>query len=221
MTKILSNYFTEFSFKSVDQDQFIEFLKDKIKKYKTNGDEIIKKIEWEKWLKGTDKMPVEFNFVSNKLQKFKEKIEMIRKGNFSSQEFKKLLMPLRMEERSKIFNELLEKFKNLDQNTLNLLKEIIKDDEVFEMNKNNRGDQILFKASFMENSDERINYLKKILKEFPFYKVMFLKKVFKLIMEKKSEKDFLMSILNEISNRLNPVAIARLRELISSRAKKP
>ena len=77
MNKILGFYFSEFSFKSIDQDQFIEFLKEKIKKYKSNGEEIIEKIQWEKWIKGTDKMPVEFNFVSTKLQKFKEIIENI------------------------------------------------------------------------------------------------------------------------------------------------
>ena len=55
----------------------LNFLKEKIKKYKSNGEEIIEKIKWEKWIKGTDKMPVEFNFVSTKLQKFKEIIENI------------------------------------------------------------------------------------------------------------------------------------------------
>merc|ERR1712166_1683775 len=59
MNKILSKYFTEFQFKSIDQDQFIEFMKENIKKFKTNGEgeEIVKKIQWEEWLKGTEKMP--------------------------------------------------------------------------------------------------------------------------------------------------------------------
>ena len=100
-----------------------------------------------------------------------------------------------------------------------LLKEIIEDDEVYEMHRNNRGDQILFKAAFMKNTDERINYLKKIMKEFPYYKVQFLKKVFNLIIEKKSQKEFLMGILNEVFNRLNPVAFTRIREFITARAK--
>ena len=83
-----------------------------------------------------------------------------------------------MQERGKIFKELFDNFKKLDENTLGLLKEIIKDDEVFEMHRHNKGDQLLFKAAFMEDADERINYLKKTIQEFPYYKVQFLKKVF-------------------------------------------
>ena len=219
MNKILSKYFTEFQFKSIDQDQFIEFMKENIKKFKTDGEEIVKKIQWEKWLKGTEKMPVEFNFTSTKLQKFKAKIDEIIKGKMTAEEFKKSLMPLRMQERGKIFKDLYEKHKKLDENTIKLLKETIKDDEIFEMHKRNKVDQILFTAAFMNDTDERINYLKKILKEFPYYKVQFLKKVFVLIIEKNSGKEFLMKILKDISSRLNPVAVARLSELIAAKAK--
>lgn len=232
MDKILSNYFNEFAFKSLDAQQFIEFLKSNIKSLlinnnnskennstSLNAEKIIEKVEWDKWLNGTEKLPVQFNFESETLKSFKEKVEIIKKGDLSPQEFKKMLKPMRLIEKGRIFKELIDKFAKLNEKTKALLKEIIKSDEIFDSHKNNKGDKILLKALFMNEAEERIEYLKQTLTEFPFYKVLHLKKVFGLINDKKSDKKLLFGILENIADRLNPVAVARITELIESKTK--
>lgn len=231
--RFLSNYFNEFAFKSLDAHQFIEFLKSNIESFdKTsvklekatentvlNSGEIIKKIDWDQWLNGFERLPVQFNFESNTLKSFKEKVDNIKKGDLTVKEFKTMLKPMRLIEKGRIFKELIEKFAKLNEKTKNVLKEIIKNDGIFDEHKSNKGDKILLKALFMNEAEERIDYLKKSLVEFPFYKVQHLKKVFGIINEKKSEKKLLIGILDDIKDRLNPVAIARITELIQSKAK--
>ncbi len=238
MDKFLSDYFKEFAFKSLDSLQFIEFMKSNIKSLVANkthsnnsnscngnstnflsAEEIIQKVEWDKWLNGTEKLPVQFNFESAMLFSFKEKVELIKKGDLSHEEFKKMLKPMRLIEKGRIFKELIDKFAKLNEKTKTLLKEIIKNDVIFDTHKSNQSDKILLKALFMNEAEERIKYLKKTLIEFPFYKVLHLKKVFGLINEKKNDKKLLFSILNSIADRLNPVAYARITELIQSKTK--
>ena len=225
MDKFLSNYFNEFAFKSLDAHQFLEFLKSNIKSLLENhktlkAEDIMKKIEWDKWLNGVEKLPIQFNFESKTLNEYKEKVELIKKGELSAKEFKSILKPMRLVEKGRIFKELIDKFNKLNEKTKMLLKEIIKSDEIFNMHRNNRGDQIVLKALFMDEADERIEYLKKTLIQFPFYKVQHLRKVFGLINEKISDRKFLTSLLDSIANRLNPVAVARITELIQSKTKK-
>ena len=226
MNKILSDYFNEFAFKSLDSDQFIEFVKNKIKKYYNNkkenltGEDIIKKVEWDEWLNGSENLPFKFNFQSKTLNNFKEKVELIKKGSLTPKELKDLLKPMRLIEKGRIYKELIEKFTNLNEKTKILIKEIIKVDDLFDSHKSTKADQILLRALFMDDAEERIDYLKKSLLEFPFYKVLHMKKVFGLINDKKSEKKFLTEVLNGIADRLNPVTIARITELIDTKAKK-
>ena len=162
---------------------------------------------------------MQFNFESETLKSFKKKMENIKEGLMTPKELKEMLKPMRLIEKGRIFKELIDKFPKLNEKTKILVKEIIKHDEIFDSHKTNKGDKILLRALFMDDSDERIEYLKKSLIEFPFYKVLHLKKVFSLINEKKSEKKLLTKILNSIADRLNPVTIARITELIEAKAK--
>jgi len=238
MDRFLTNYFNHFAFKSLDALQFIEFLKNNIKsfdkktsrkniknkgsenlEFKISSEEIIKKIEWDKWLNGTEKLPVQFNFESKTLKSFKEKVEQIKKGDLTIKEFKTMLKPMRLIEKGRIFKELIDKFAKLNEKTKILLKEIIKIDEIFDEHKSNKGDKILLRALFMEDAEERIDYLKKSLIDFKFYKLQHLKKLFEIIHEKKSDKKLMTGILDGIKDRLNPVVVARISELIQSKSK--
>lgn len=222
MHKIMSDYFNEFAYQSIDTEKFINFLKEKMKKYLTekNFTEIIKKVEWEKWLKGTEKLPVEFNFKSKTLEIFKEKIELIKNGNMTVESLTKMLKPMRLIEKAKILKELLDKFGKLNENTKSSLKNLVEKNEIFGSHKVMQAAVIIFKANFIENADERVDYLIKSLKEFKFYKVLHVKKVFGMIKEKKSDKVFLKKVLKDISERLNPITVARIDEFIDIKPKK-
>jgi len=222
--KILANYFNEFAYKSIDSDEFIVFIKDGIKNHNKNssenltGEDLIKKIQWDEWLKGTDKLPVQFEFKSQKLDKFKEKVDKIKNGNLKLEEFKAMLISMKLNERGRIFKELIDKFYKLNEKTKTLLKNIVngEHDEIFDIHKTNKADKIILKALFIDNAKERINYLRKTLNEFSFYKVAYMRKVFGLIDEKKSDTKLLKGILKSIAYKLNPITIARINEFIDS-----
>lgn len=221
MDKILSDYFNKYKFKSLDSDEFIDFLKNKIKFYKKrSAKKIIDTVRWEDWLKGVERLPVDLKFESKKIQKFDKNIESIKSDNYTLEEFLKFLNKLNLQEKSKIFKVLINDFSHLKENLKQMLKELIKHDDIFNKHKTTEADLIILKGFFIEDAGEKISFLKESLVKVPFYKVQHLKKVFNLIKQKNSDKNFLREALNEISNRINPIAYARISELIRGKPKK-
>jgi len=235
LDNILSEYFNKYAFKSLDAEEFISFIKNGILKYFKNkkksdddnndnipnliAEDVINKIEWNKWIKGTEKLPVLFNFKSKILSKFKENIDIIKKGDISVNELLEMLKPMRLMEKNRIFKQLIKDFKKLNENAKSLIKKIIKQQDLFDDHRSIKADKIILNTMFINDSNERIEYLKKTLNEFPFYKVGYMKKIFMLIDEKISDKNILKKFFIDIKDRLNPVTFARITELIDVKDK--
>ena len=215
MRFILTDYFKDFAFMSIGTEDFVNFFKSKLILYSgVNYSRIIDSIEWDKWLKGTEGLPISMKFNVDRKKKIQRYYENIVNGITKIDEVKSYIKNNSIGANKRLFMNVIQSFNSLHERVKDMFKEIIKDPNIFQENKTIISEKIILTALFKNNADDRIEYLKEKLKSFPYYKVYYLIKIFSLMNDKKSDRKLLTEILEEVSDRLNPIAFNRVKEYI-------
>ncbi len=75
-TSIMSKYFDTYKYKTVNTDEFVRFLKEKVVELHPEGKEKLEEVKWDDWLKGTEMIPFDFNVTSERVDRMKKLTEM-------------------------------------------------------------------------------------------------------------------------------------------------
>lgn len=214
MHKIMSDYFNEFEFKSLNSETFINFLKFKILKYLDDGSNIIKDIAWDDWMHGTERIPIDLRINSKKIKTFKKQIKNFKSGKKPTDDLIEIFSNLKIFEKVRILQELHEDYSKLNEVAKTQIKVLLKNKELFEYHKNVDASKKVLEAHFIENNQDRLNYLMDVISNFKFYKVSHLRKIFGLIKEINPDTKFLNDIVEKFRHRFNPLTVQRLKEFI-------
>jgi leukotriene-A4 hydrolase len=214
MHKIMSDYFNEFEFQSLSSETFINFLKFKILKYLDDGSNIVQDIAWDDWMYGTEMIPIDLRINSKKIKTFKKQIKNFKSGKKPTDELIGIFSNLKIFEKVRVLQELHEDYSKLNEVAKTQIKVLLTNKELFEYHKNVDASKKVLEAHFIENNQERLNYLMDVINNFKFYKVSHLRKIFGLLKEINPDKKFLYSIVEKFKNRFNPLTVQRLKEFI-------
>jgi aminopeptidase N len=214
MHKIMSDYFNEFEFQSLDSDTFLMFLKFKILKYHEDGAEIIKVIAWDDWMHGTEMIPIDLQISSKNIKTFKKQIKMFKSGKKPTDELIVIFSNLKIFEKDRILKELHEDYDKLPEIAKTQIKVILQNHELFEIHKNVAASKRILEAHFIDDKEDRKKYLLDVIENFKFYKVNHMRRVFGLLRDINPDPKFLNGVIEKFNRRFNPLTIQRIREFI-------
>lgn len=214
MQKILSDYFTEFSFKSLDGVSFIKFIKEKIIFYigDSKGEEISQKIQWDQWLHGTEMLPVDFSFPSKKIEEIKRKVAIIANGEKPIKELIKMFSDMKIVERVRILEQLSQKYNKITPKARIKILKLLTNDNLFKDSSVLKASRIILKARLIENNKEKLNYLAQNLESLKYYKIKYLKALFYIVKEADPNRKVMEELLKKYKDIFNPLTFLRLKE---------
>jgi leukotriene-A4 hydrolase len=199
MIELLSEYFETFQFKTIGNSEFVNFWKPKVKD-----------IEWDKWINGTEGIPVDLKIQSSKGDNIDDLVSKLLKNNtYSKEELNKLSSKEKVFFLSDIYHQ------NKEIKHWKKIHELINDKNIF------KDEDVRVKAIInliqiisIENKTIRIKLIEKTLQDFKYYKVFYLKMLFKILKISVNDTKELEDILNKYTSKLNPITMARIKEYI-------
>ena len=123
--KILRQYFTTFKYKSIKYEDFKEFFITKIKEeLPEKSEEILDKIDWEKWVVAPGFPPVKNDFSNKYANEVNEAVDNFYKNNLPSN-FKETFIKWRTLQKQYFLITIRETDKQLDNTQVNILSNVL------------------------------------------------------------------------------------------------